>query len=72
MSQPSAQVLKIRRYVWTGAIAATVAVGTIYGAGLKIQKEEKHVRRSSCALEELLTDSTAPENPSEAQDRDVN
>jgi hypothetical protein len=35
---------KVRRIVWTGAIASVTVVGTIYGAGLKTQKEEEKVR----------------------------
>jgi hypothetical protein len=38
--------LKIRRIVWTGAIASVTAVGAWYGAGLKIQSEEKKVQHS--------------------------
>ena len=34
---------KIRRVVWTGAIAAVTATGVWYGAGLKIAKEKKQV-----------------------------
>ncbi|RAL59078.1 hypothetical protein DID88_008996 [Monilinia fructigena] len=33
--------LKIKRIVWTGAIASITVVGTIYGAGLKTQGEHK-------------------------------
>jgi hypothetical protein len=36
--------VKVRRIVLTGAVAAITAVGAIYGAGLKTQKEEKNVR----------------------------
>ncbi|KAK6587240.1 hypothetical protein PZA11_000530 [Diplocarpon coronariae] len=37
----SAQQQKIRRIVWTGAIAAVTVAGTWYGAGLKTQSETK-------------------------------
>lgn len=42
MSVPP-QVLKIRRYVWTGAIAAVTMTGAWYGAGLKTKQEIKQV-----------------------------
>jgi hypothetical protein len=35
--------LKIRRIVWTGAIASVTAVGAWYGAGLKVQQDQKQV-----------------------------
>ncbi|KAG9242720.1 hypothetical protein BJ878DRAFT_543985 [Calycina marina] len=35
------QQQKVRRIVWTGAIAAVTATGVWYGAGLKITKEKK-------------------------------
>lgn len=38
-----AQKQKIRRIVWTGAIASVTATGVWYGAGLKIQREQKQV-----------------------------
>jgi len=37
----SAQQQKIRRIVWTGAIAAVTATGAWYGAGLKTRSEIK-------------------------------
>ncbi|TGO62055.1 hypothetical protein BOTNAR_0119g00190 [Botryotinia narcissicola] len=37
----SQQVTKLKRIVWTGAIASVTVVGTIYGAGLKTQGEQK-------------------------------
>ncbi|KAI9644372.1 hypothetical protein NHQ30_007729 [Ciborinia camelliae] len=38
--------LKIKRIVWTGAIASITVVGTIYGAGLKTQGEhEQQIRK---------------------------
>ncbi|EHL00999.1 hypothetical protein GLAREA_02373 [Glarea lozoyensis ATCC 20868] len=37
--------LKIRRIVWTGAIASVTAMGAWYGAGLKIQSEEKKIMK---------------------------
>ncbi|KAF7853237.1 hypothetical protein EAF04_010739 [Stromatinia cepivora] len=40
MSTPQ-QALKIKRIIWTGAIASVTVVGTIYGAGLKTQGEHK-------------------------------
>lgn len=39
----AAQRLKIRRIVWTGAIAAVTATGAWYGAGLKTDREIKKV-----------------------------
>jgi hypothetical protein len=39
----SAQQQKIRRIVWTGAIAAVTATGAWYGAGLKTTSEIKQV-----------------------------
>ncbi|KAK2628104.1 hypothetical protein QTJ16_002750 [Diplocarpon rosae] len=43
----SAQQQKIRRIVWTGAIASVTVAGTWYGAGLKTQSETKQkVERS--------------------------
>ncbi|KAF4632225.1 hypothetical protein G7Y89_g5908 [Cudoniella acicularis] len=39
----AAQQLKIRRIVWTGAIASITAMGTWYGAGLKMETEKKQV-----------------------------
>lgn len=39
----SAQQQKIRRIVWTGAIAAVTATGAWYGAGLKTRSEIKQV-----------------------------
>lgn len=41
MSAPSAQILKLRRYIWTGAIASVTATGAIYGAGLKERSDMK-------------------------------
>jgi hypothetical protein len=38
---------KIRPFVWSGAIAAVTAVGTIYGAGLNIRQEYKQVSRNN-------------------------
>jgi hypothetical protein len=40
----SAQRQKIRRIVWTGAVASVTATGAWYGAGLKTQQEMKEVR----------------------------
>ncbi|TVY23808.1 hypothetical protein LHYA1_G006776 [Lachnellula hyalina] len=40
MSVP-ARLQKIRRIVWTGAIAGVTATGAWYGAGLKIQRDAK-------------------------------
>ncbi|KAH6710917.1 hypothetical protein DL95DRAFT_452446 [Leptodontidium sp. 2 PMI_412] len=37
----SAQQQKIRRIVWTGAIASVTATGAWYGAGLKTRSEVK-------------------------------
>jgi hypothetical protein len=39
----AAQRQKIRRIVWTGAVAAVTATGAWYGAGLKTKSEIKHV-----------------------------
>ncbi|KAI9732041.1 MAG: hypothetical protein M1818_007636 [Claussenomyces sp. TS43310] len=39
----SAQQLKIRRFVWTGAIAAVTATGAWYGADLKMTQEMKQM-----------------------------
>lgn len=48
----------IRRVVWTGAIAATTAVGAWYGAGLKTQQEMKKVSftilRYFCVLGDVV------------------
>jgi len=46
----SAQQQKIRRIVWTGAIAAVTATGAWYGAGLKTKGEIKQVWFSSSPL----------------------
>lgn len=35
--------VKVRRYIVTGGVATTVFLGSIYGAGLKIQGEAKTV-----------------------------
>ncbi|TVY56266.1 hypothetical protein LCER1_G002957 [Lachnellula cervina] len=40
MSVP-ARLQKIRRIVWTGAIASVTATGAWYGAGLRIQSDVK-------------------------------
>ncbi|CAD6445629.1 24eec512-a183-49ad-8d81-c4f829fa7ba5 [Sclerotinia trifoliorum] len=40
MSTPQ-QALKVKRIIWTGAIASVTVVGTIYGAGLKTRGEQK-------------------------------
>ncbi|KAH6668191.1 hypothetical protein B0J14DRAFT_566740 [Halenospora varia] len=48
-----AQRQKIRRIVWTGAIASVTMVGAWYGAGLKIQSEQK------TAAEQILEASPA-------------
>ncbi|TVY83166.1 hypothetical protein LSUE1_G005310 [Lachnellula suecica] len=49
MSTP-ASLQKIRRIVWTAAIASTVATGAWYGAGLKIQKDvKKNVQKQTQA-----------------------
>lgn len=40
MSQ-QAQILKFKRYVWTGAFAAVTATGAWYGAGLKTTQDRK-------------------------------
>ena len=40
----SAQQQKIRRIVWTVAIASVTATGAWYGAGLKTRKELSQVR----------------------------
>ncbi|TVY35172.1 hypothetical protein LOCC1_G006977 [Lachnellula occidentalis] len=37
----AARLQKIRRIIWTGAIASVTATGTWYGAGLKIQRDVK-------------------------------
>jgi hypothetical protein len=39
----SAQQQKIRRLVWTAAIASVTATGAWYGAGLKTKSELKQV-----------------------------
>lgn len=39
----AAQQQKIRRIVWTGAIASVTATGAWYGAGLKTKSELKQV-----------------------------
>lgn len=39
----SAQQQKIRRIVWTAAIASVTATGAWYGAGLKTKSELKQV-----------------------------
>ncbi len=39
----AAQQQKIRRIVWTGAIASVTATGAWYGAGLKTTSEMKQV-----------------------------
>lgn len=43
MSVP-ARLQKIRRIVWTGAIASVTATGAWYGAGLRIQSDVKTVK----------------------------
>lgn len=52
----SAQQQKVRRIVWTGAIAAVTATGAWYGAGLKTQKEIKQVidKRREATPEEKI------------------
>ncbi|KAH7336196.1 hypothetical protein BKA65DRAFT_402698 [Rhexocercosporidium sp. MPI-PUGE-AT-0058] len=42
----SAQQQKIRRIVWTGAIASVTATGAWYGAGLKTRSEVKQACHS--------------------------
>jgi hypothetical protein len=44
MSSIPAQLLKTKRIILTGGVAAITATGVWYGAGLKIQSEEKKVR----------------------------
>jgi hypothetical protein len=39
----AAQKLKYRRIIWTVAFAAVIITGSIYGAGLKTQREWKQV-----------------------------
>lgn len=46
----AAQQQKIRRIVWTGAIASVTATGAWYGAGLKTKSELKQVIPSSCSM----------------------
>ncbi|KAK4172625.1 hypothetical protein QBC36DRAFT_71151 [Triangularia setosa] len=42
-----------KRLIWTGAFAATAFTGSIYGAGLKTQKEWKEEKQK---VQELTTD----------------
>ena len=35
----AAQKFKVKRMIWAGAFAAVIFMGTIYGAGLKMQQE---------------------------------
>jgi len=54
----SAQRQKIRRIVWTAAIASVTATGAWYGAGLKTKSELKQVCLSfhiSCCRISSLT-----------------
>ena len=44
----SAQQQKIRRIVWTGAIASVTMTGVWYGAGLKSTREVKQVCQVFC------------------------
>ncbi|KAF2622674.1 hypothetical protein BU25DRAFT_300362, partial [Macroventuria anomochaeta] len=39
------QVQAIRRWIMTGAVAAITVTGTIYGAGLKTDREVKQERK---------------------------
>ncbi|KAN0119772.1 hypothetical protein V8E51_001980 [Hyaloscypha variabilis] len=52
----SAQQLKIRRIVWTAAIASVTATGAWYGAGLKTKSELKQIaekRREATPAEKI-------------------
>jgi len=52
----AARLLKIRRIIWTGAIASVTATGAWYGAGLKIQRDVKldvQKRRESTPAEKI-------------------
>ncbi|TLS21998.1 uncharacterized protein PpBr36_09377 [Pyricularia pennisetigena] len=48
--------VKVRRLIVTGGVAATVFVGSIYGAGLKIQGEAKSERKAfvEASIEEQI------------------
>ncbi|QSZ34632.1 hypothetical protein DSL72_007486 [Monilinia vaccinii-corymbosi] len=53
---PQAAALKIKRIVWTGAIASITVVGTIYGAGLKTvgdRRQQIHKIREATLAERI-------------------
>jgi hypothetical protein len=48
-------VLKVRRYIWTGATFAITAAGAIYGAGLKTSRDAAlHAQKREATLEEQI------------------